>query len=469
MTDLLIQGVTVVDPSNGSLLADHDVHVHADRIVGVAPTGQLTLPLDATIVAGVGKFLVPGFVDMHAHPLSRKEPAGSLELMLAFGITGYRQMSGSTAMLKDRAALVSADFPRMLSMPGALLSPANAATAAAAVATVRQQHEQGADFIKAALVGVDAFYAAQEEAGRLDIPIVGHLPKGVDVVRASGAGMKSIEHLGPGVGLLACCSTEHSALQAAVAGRPDMKLPPVKIPFLEALLERVIQKIVINPVNMSRQPDVDILQRAVATFDEEEAGALARVLAADATWQVPTLIRSRTTYLADDRAYASDPDLRFVAPATLAAWTKATAKFSKFSPASRETFRAVYATMMALTKVFDDLGVRMLAGSDACGAAWVVPGPSLHHEFDELAKAGLAPLKILQMATSTAADFLNRSHDLGSVQAGRLADLVLLDANPIDSVEHLHKISGVVHAGRYLDATSLDSLKERVAAARSVT
>ena len=182
---------------------------------------------------------------------------------------------------------------------------------------------------------------------------------------------------------------------------------------------------------------------------------------------MPTLIRSRTMHLCDDPAFRREPGLRYVAPSVLRGWSKAAKKFSGFPASARQTFRAVYDVMLNLTKVLDEAGVPMLAGSDSGGAAWEVPGLALHQEFDELARAGLSPLRVLQMTTWNAAEFMNATDVMGSVAAGKHADLVLLDANPVESVDHLHRICGVVRGGRYLGPADLDALKEKVAATRS--
>jgi hypothetical protein len=89
----------------------------------------------------------------------------------------------------------------------------------------RAQRDLGADFIKAALVTSEVFYAAQQECRRLGIPILGHLPNGIDVARASGEGVRSVEHLGPGVSLLACCSAEAQAVRGQVVAQPAPRLP----------------------------------------------------------------------------------------------------------------------------------------------------------------------------------------------------------------------------------------------------
>ena len=467
---LVIRGVTVVDPRDGSLQAAQDVRLAGERILSVEPSAGEKAPPGVQVVEAAGRYLVPGFADMHAHPLGAGDPSGTFDLMLAYGVTGFRQMSGSSRMLAGRGAgtLMPVGAPRLLALPGQVLTPLNAGSPAAAVARVREQHDLGADFIKAALITSEVFYPAQAEARRLGIPILGHLPSGIDVARASGDGMRSIEHLGPGAGMLACCSTEQDAVDRDISARPEPKMPPAWLPIPEPVFDRVIRTIVVNPLNRSQPADVDILARAAATFAQDAAAALAQRFVRDGTWQVPTLIRSRTMHLCDDPAFREDPGLRYVAPSALRTWRKAADKFARFPASSRETFRAVYATLLALTKVLDDVGVRMLAGSDSGGAAWELPGIALHQEFDELARAGLPPLRVLQMTTSDAADFLDTADVMGSVAPGKYADLVLLDANPIESVDHLHRISGVVRGGRYYPSAELDALKEKVAAGRSV-
>jgi imidazolonepropionase-like amidohydrolase len=111
-------------------------------------------------------------------------------------------------------------------------------------------------------------------------------------------------------------------------------------------------------------------------------------------------------------------------------------------------------------------GVKMLAGSDL-GGIWVIPGVSLHQEFRELAASGLSPLEVLQTTTLNAAEFLRREATMGSVEAGKNADLVLLDANPIDDVANLGKISAVISRGKYFSRAALEMMKSEVAEALS--
>jgi len=142
-------------------------------------------------------------------------------------------------------------------------------------------------------------------------------------------------------------------------------------------------------------------------------------------------------------------------------WREVTDRFRKLPAAMHATFHEAYGRQLALTKLFSDSGVPMMTGTDGSGQA---PGQSLAQEFDELAEAGLSPLKILQMTTLYPARFLGRTADMGRVVTGTYANLVLLDADPTASVQNMHRIAGVVRGGVYLSRGDLDALAARVAA-----
>ena len=120
-----------------------------------------------------------------------------------------------------------------------------------------------------------------------------------------------------------------------------------------------------------------------------------------------------------------------------------------------------------MVRIFDEEGVKMMAGSDVGGSGWEIPGFALHQEFDQLAAAGLTPLRILQMATINAADFLGRTDTMGTLEPGKDADIVLLGADPVENVAHLHNIAGVIRAGRYYSPETLTSTIESIAETHS--
>ena len=143
------------------------------------------------------------------------------------------------------------------------------------------------------------------------------------------------------------------------------------------------------------------------SFDSDKADELAGEFVANGTWNCPTLIRVRAQQLCDSPDFATDPDLRYLSAKLLHPWTAVAADFtSRFSAEERDTFAAQFEMQLQLVAIFDRVGVPMLAGTDAVGAVWVIPGSSLHREFDLLGRAGLTPLRVLQTATVRPAEFL---------------------------------------------------------------
>jgi imidazolonepropionase-like amidohydrolase len=454
--------VAVVDPRDGSITAHQDIRIADGLIAGISATGGPQQDLPA--VDGRDRFVVPGFADMHAHPLNLRDPGVELKLMLAHGITGYRQMSGTPQLPRRRQEYVSTadgQAPKLLATPGPVLTPINASKPDMAVAEVRRQAREGADFIKAALISPEVYFAVQAEAARLGIPVVGHLPAGIDVRAASKAGFRSIEHLGPGLGVLAGCSCHEEHLRTATSGSP-FKAPPFRIPFADKVAAKALQKIVVNPAQMASSATLDATRDAIDSFDEDKARELARQFAEDDTWNCPTLIRIKAQQLCADPHFAADPDLRYVTTNERKTWASAADAFrQKFNETQRTIFADQFALQLRMVKILDEEGAPLLAGTDTVGAAWVVAGASLHDEFDLLASAGLSPLRVLQTATLEPARFLRHEKSTGTVEAGKEADLVLLDGDPTASVANLHTVSGVVRGGRHHDTDMLTSLKEQ--------
>jgi Amidohydrolase family len=470
LPELVLDGVTVVNAHDGTLTANQRITINAGRITSIGTTGDLSEGRSAGSIDARGKFVVPGYVDMHIHVLESSNPASSFALMLAHGITGFRQMTGSPELLKrrrDGTLGVGHDAPALLAMPGTILTPFNARSPDDAVAEVQRQKDLGADFIKVIEVNPPTFFAAQAKAESLGLPFVGHLPATVNVLAASEGGMKSIEHLGPRDSILVACSTDEAALRNETREANARSWLAWLNPTLTKILGKVfmpvitkfLQKAVVNPMLMAGPSEFEHLQRVIDTYSDAKCRQLATKLAANQTWQVPTLIRLRTMEFGDVPEYRNDPHLRYMPAATVALWDEVAQEFSnKIPPASRATLAALYSLQLKLVKLFEETGVKMLAGDDS--GQWLVPGFGLHQEFDQLEQAGLSPLTVLQMATINAAEFLERTSIMGRVSPGMDADLVLLDANPIESVQNLHKISAVIRAGAYYSRGDLDKLTE---------
>ena len=469
---LVLEGVTIVDTHDGKLRHNMTVVIDKGKISRIAPAGSIVAgPLAKTIDAR-GKYVVPGFLDLHAHPLSTSDPEGSLTLLLANGVTGFREMAAWGPMLEARRQgklMPHIPAPELLEMAGEILTPGNAATPALAVAEVQRQQAMGADFIKVIDYSPEVFFAVAVECRRSNIRFIGHLSPTVDVREAARVGIKSIEHMGPRDSILLGCSTDEAALRPVavqIAPKPPAA-PSGPIP------PDVIARSVANPTLSTSAAEYIRYQKVIDTFSDAKARDLAAHFVAAGTWNVPTLIRIRTMAVGDDEQYRNDPNLRYVPAQTRQMWEDVSQQFSaKIPPAQRETLKALYALSAKLVKPFKDAGVQMMTGSDL-GGGFVVAGFGLHQEFDMLAAAGLSPLDVLQMTTLNGARFLGREATMGSVAVGKDANLVLLDANPVASVANLHRIAAVVRDGTYHSAEALAALKkktaDRVAAAVAFT
>ena len=456
---LVLDHVNVVDVRNGSIARNRAVLIVGDHIVRIGAAGSVGRRGDRH-VDGHGGFLVPGYNDMHAHNLNTASPETSLPLMLANGVTGFRQMAGAPALLARRASgqpIVPVESPALLAMPGTLLAGPAFADPNAVKAEIDRQKTQGADFIKVVDLPAKAFIAAADEATAQGLPYSGHLPPTVDAREAIRHNMRSIEHLGPTISLLLSCSTDEAAARAILAMVPpgagvDFDMEPGKL-----------QKMLANPALLTPPPAFKLIHRVLATYDEARCRAFAKDLAASQTWVVPTLARLEAMNLGNDPALRDNPDLRYVPLGSRTMWADVGQTFgSKLTAEQKSALAELFARQLQLARLFDAEGVKMMTGTDF-GGQWLVPGFSLHHEFDLLSRSGVSPLHILQMTTIDPARYLHREASMGTVVPGKAADLVLLDGDPTKSVAALHRIVAVVRAGLFYDRAALEAIKARQA------
>ena len=460
---LVITGIAVVDTHSGDVAADRTVIIDEGRIRAIVPPGE---PGPAgRLIAGEGKYLVPGFLDMHAHLGASADPDLTARFMLSRGITGFREMAGTAELLAARREgreLPFPDAPAILAMPGEVLVGQVANTPEKVRAVVREQLAEGADYIKVVDLPRDTYLAALGEARAQGVQAAGHLPMTVDIFEATAAGLTSLEHLGPRSSLLLDCSTAAPAIRREIAQSPPAGMPVLPgwlASLARPLLDRVFRRVVVNPMLINHEEEIVLMTRILDGYAPERCQALAEGLAAAGSWQVPTLIRIRTMFYGDAPEYTGDPNLAYMPQDTRELWASVGEEYTEaFSGADREVLHGFFQAMMQLTGQMHAAGVELLAGSDT-GGGWIIPGFGLHQEFDLLAEAGIPPLAVLQMTTVNGARFLGREDDLGRVAAGYPADLVILENNPLDSVQNLHGIHAVVRNGNYYDAAALEALR----------
>ncbi len=451
----VIQNATVVNTSDGSLSAGQAIVVQGGKIVSIAPTASVRVTGTAQAIDASGKYVVPGFLDMHTHSMVRIDANPSyFPLMLANGITGFREMGefpGSFPNMVARAAQLNADIaagrvdaPEALLVPGDIFPSSPVPTtppisAASAVQGVVQQKAQGVGFIKVISATRDAILAFLSETKNQGLTLAGHLAPAISATESSQAGWKSIEHLGSRMGILLDCATDEASMRQALISAAGTNAP--QYPTDAASLQRVL-----NTHNIAKCQD------------------LAKVFVQNSTWHVPTLRRVRGLDITDDPLLVNDPNLIYVDKTRLAAWNQSRLTYSNLPAATKAALGQIYSLKKSVVKLLKQNGVKMMAGSDAGQAStWVIPGFGLHEDFHELAASGLSPLEILQMTTLNGAEFLNRLSTMGSVDVGKNADLVLLDANPIQDVTNLDKISGVFLKGKYFSKDALEKMKSDVA------
>ncbi|MFI5936360.1 amidohydrolase family protein [Actinoplanes sp. NPDC051494] len=456
---LRVDDVTVVDPADGSRHPHRSIVVREGRITAV--TGPDVHTDVAHVVDGAGRFAVPGYNNMHVHTMQGTRTRAHLATMLAEGVTGIRQMAASKDLLRYRAEgrLPLTEYaPALLAMPGALLSPFTAGSADDARAQVTRQKEQGADFIKIVVYDRESFLAAVDQAHREGLPTAGHLPPEVSVAEASRLGYSCVEHLGTGSNIWISCSTERDTLWGRE--KPALPVPSwvLDLPFVEKVSAGRTNKMLINPAAFAAEPAVALLRQALDTFDEARARELARTLAANRTWQTPTLVRLRTQYLADAPEYRRDPGLSLMSCEERADRREVLDTFEKLPATTRETYRKAYETCVRMVGICHAAGAPMMTGTDGQGDT---PGQTMRLEFAQWAAAGIEPLDILRAATTGPAAYLGRSGRTGRIAVGADADFLLLDADPLAEVANLSAVSAVIRAGHHLTRDRIRSVAER--------
>lgn len=457
-----IRGVTVIDVRDGSLRPEQTVVVSGQRIAAVGPFREVELPGDAAVLEAAGHFLVPGLWDMHVHSVANvavdkfQESVAAQDwhfpLFLAHGVTGVRNMNDGagdatlelTTSVRRRLAEGSIlGPPRFLSAGPSLdgdpplgSNPLVVRTAADARTAVAQLASNGADLVKVyENLSREAYFAILDEARRRDIPVDGHVPFRITPEEAANAGQRTVEHP---EAIAAGCST------GAATERKR---------FADVL---------------STYDDLPDRDKFLVLFRHVRALYDGRVPAACAS-AIDALRRNGVAVTADLVAYhgvvharqiISDPvRMRLVPPAIRHNWENLLE--SETTREFQSILRPIIPLELDNVRLLDDAGVMLLAATDV-GVPFQVPGHSLHVELERLVEAGLTPLEALQAATLNPATLLRLAGSLGTIEPGKLADLVLLDANPLEDIRNIRRICAVVADGVLYRRPDLDRLLECV-------
>jgi len=409
--------VTVIPMDSERALRDYTVVVRDGKIAAVGASRSTPIPTGAQRVDGTGKYLMPGLSDMHVHPYDTDQFID----FLAHGVTTIAVLNGSPAVLRWRRAVRSGELlgptiytagPSVDGVPAGNPTFLSVATADQGRRAVQQIARDGYDFVKAYYALAPATYAAiTDEARRQRIPVVGHIPAavGVDGV-LNGRGQSMVVH-----------AEEFFRERVDSARR-------------EARMREMVKGV--------KAAGITVIGTLSAYADYLRA-------------------------IRDLRGVLNDPEMRFASPA---AYSEKIPNHHRSVRPNQEQFRRGVeqglAQFRVFTKMLSDSGVPLLLGTDTEGFGFA--GQSLHEELREFVGSGLTPYQALVAGTRAPgtwmANHVARSERFGVVAQGYRADLVLLDANPLDDVGSASRIAGVMTRGRWLPANRLRTMRDSLAA-----
>jgi imidazolonepropionase-like amidohydrolase len=442
-----ITHVSVIDVARGTIRPDNTVLITGNRISYEGPSSSARIPSASRVIDGRGKYLIPGLWDMHTHDFVSLFSDFAGPLMIANGVTGAREMGYYVdTTLSWRAAIAAGREigPRLVA--GVRVDgPVNKARYVAHVVTEqdgvravdtlsrRKDASRRADFIKTySWIPRAAYFGIAREAKQLGVTFAGHVPYSVSVVEASSAGQKSIEHEDD---LMRACSSKDSVLRARFGDTATFSSPD------QAGLIREQSRV------LRSSYDPAICRGVIAT------------LARNQTWVTPTLVVYQPYAHSFDSASTHPEWSKYVPGLVRAGWMHRAA-------ASAPNDSVVVRSFFSFERTGDlrKAGVKLLAGTDA-PQAFIYPGFSLHDELALLVRSGLTPLEALRTATYNPAEFLGALDSLGTVANGKIADLILLDANPLTDIRNTRRIAVVIANGRVFDQAARAQLLDHVASA----
>ncbi len=407
---------TVIDGTGAPAQPGMTLVIDGNRITALGKDENVTIPTNAHVIDAKENCVIPGLWDMHVHLSWTK--ASALPALVANGVTGVRDLGGLLRELDEWRVKIDSGVmvgPRIV-RSGPVLNGRQFAFHQFAVmdeseaqGAVRALHKAGVDCIKVhRAISREAYFGAVDECKKLGLPLVGHIPNTITPLEASNAGQASIEHVGTLLDGTFAAEHKNDAFGAA--------------------LER---------------------------FTRESAASLFARFASNGTAVTPTLVSHRMA-MRFGRAKPNERDKYVSRSAQKTAAELLARDKGQLTPEFYERMEQQFKAALPLVRLMQQAGVRVLAGTDLATAG-TYPGFDLHDELALMVEAGLTPIQALQSATRNAAEFL-KLPDTGIIAVGKIADLVLLGANPIENIRNTQKIRAVIVRGRLLDRNALDGL-----------
>jgi len=440
--DLLIRGAGIVDVAHGRVLLHQSVAVRGNNIVAVGPDHSIARRFDARqSVDASGKFVMPGLWDMHVHFGGGQELIGEnkalLPVYVAYGVTAVRDCAAdiSTSVIEWREEVAKGSLlgptiftsgPKLEGYKPIWKGTLEVGTPAEVNAALDKLQAMKVDFVKITdnTLKPDIFLYALKEAKRRGMRTSAHTPYALTIEQAVDTGLNSIEHIDY---LIKAGSPREKQVGALYAAG--------KISYGDAT-----------------NAFVDSFAPAYAIHQY-------RALAAKGVFVTPTLNMGRILANLDREDHSKDPGLAYIGPGLRKTYDWRIERAAKATPEQVAARHKEYDLSARVLPMLVEAGIPILAGTDAGYLnSFNYPGEGLHEELERYVEAGLTPQQALASAILTGPRFLGHSDRYGSVTAGKAADLLVLDANPLKSVAATRGINAVVLHGRLLDRAALDKL-----------
>ena len=420
--------VTVIPMDRERALTGQTVLVRGDRIVVIGPASRVKVPEGGVRVDGRGKYLIPGLAEMHAHipggQASDSVVERTLFLYVAGGITTVRGMLGDPRhlALRARAARDELLSPTIYAS-GPSFNGSSISGPEAAAEAVLEQKEAGYDLLKIHPgLSRAAFDTLVAVARRVRIPFAGHVPEEVGIARAIEARYASIEHLDGYVEAMLREGAPVSASQSAFFG-----------------------------LNLGEH------------LDESRMAALVQATKRAGVWNVPTQVLLENLIVGGSSAeLARRPEMRYVAAENLADWAEVKDGMLAETNSTAASARRTIEVRRRLIKALHSAGAGLLLGSDA-PQIYNVPGFSTHRELESLVASGLTPYQALETGTRNIAIYFGTLGRTGTIERGKRADLILLDADPLADIRNTTRRAGVMVRGRWVPRAEIEAGLARVA------
>ena len=412
--------VTVIPMDRERRLPGQTVVVRGDRIVELGPA-SVKVPEGATRVEGKGRFLIPGLAEMHAHIPGGQASDSTVErtlfMYLAGGLTTVRGMLGHPRHLELRARAARGELlSPTIYAAGPSLNGNSIPDPAAARKAVIEQKEAGYDLLKIHPgVSREAFDTLVATARRVGIPFAGHVPTEVGVAHAIESRYATIEHLDGYIEAMIQEGAPVTAEQSAFFG-----------------------------LNLGEH------------LDESKLPALVQATKRAGVWNVPTqVLLENLVLVGSSTELARRPEMRYVAPEMLVQWAQEKDGMLAETGSTPESARRTIEVRRHLIKALHAAGAGLLLGSDA-PQIYNVPGFSTHRELESLVAAGLTPYQALETGTRNVARYFGTERETGTIERGKRADMVLLEADPLVDIRNTTKRAGVMVRGRWLSREEIE-------------